>query len=110
VREIQVVTSQAGGKAVEVEMNSRTLEGLRVRIAQDGDRLTVKFSTGSQAISQLLSRHLDQLSQALETKGFHVAPIQVQLRPPGTASAESGSRPADRRRDQGGDRQQKRQR
>ena len=108
VNEILVVTQPGGQQGVEVQFNSTTLNGLRVSIAHNNDQTTIKFSTTSSSVSQLLNRNLDQLSQALQAKGLHVAPIQVELNAP-NRPPESGSTPRDSRGGGGQNKEQQQQ-
>ena len=112
VSEILVSATPEGGKSVEVQFNSKTLAGLKVQITGTGDHLSIRFSTSSQSVSQLLSRNIGQLSQALEAKGLQIAPIQIEMAPPPAAPAsspQSGNSGRDNRRGQGDGRQQKQQ-
>jgi len=81
VHEILVVAGPGAKPTVEIQFHSSTLEGLNVRIAKDGDDISIRFLTSSNTVAQLLSRKSDQLTQGLEAKGLHVAPIQVELAP-----------------------------
>ncbi|MBV9508137.1 MAG: flagellar hook-length control protein FliK, partial [Acidobacteriia bacterium] len=104
VQEIVATPAPDGAARVDVQFNSKTLEGLRVQVTRSEDTISVKFSTSSQSVSQLLSRNLGQLSQALESKGLHVAPIQVEMIPPPVThgDGQTDSSPQDGRRG-GGD-------
>jgi len=101
VREILVVTEPRGRQTVDVQFNSTTLDGLRVRISREEDKIAIRFLTASAAVSDLLSRNADQLSEALQAKGLHVVPIQVELSA-GPVSIETGLPARDGQRSGGG--------
>ncbi len=108
VHEILVVAGPGTKPTVEIQFHSNTLEGLNVQIAKNGDDISIRFLTSSNAVAQLLSRKSDQLSQGLEAKGLHVAPIRVELAP--ESPRVSDSRPSFREGRQGrGDGRQQRQ-
>ena len=109
VHEILVEAGPGVNPKVEVQFESKTLDGLNVRIVRKGDEISIRFLTGSDSVAQLLSRNTEQLSQTLMSKGLHVAPIQVERTPTPPAS-EAGSSPKDGRRGQGNERPDKRQR
>jgi hypothetical protein len=113
--EILVVAGPGTDPKVELQFNSKTLDGLNVRIERKierkGDEISIRFLTGSDSVAQLLTRNSTQLSEALLAKGLHVAPIQVQLAPSSPRSADTGGyNPRDGRRGQGDARRDKRQR
>ena len=105
VQEIAVVAGT--NPKVEIQFNSKTLQGLNVQIAKQGEQISVKFLTSSDSVAQLLSSNSTQLSQALEAKGLNVAPIQVQLAPASARFTDSGSSSRDSRRGRGDERQQR---
>jgi flagellar hook-length control protein FliK len=101
VREILVVTEPRGRQTVDVQFNSTTLDGLRVRISREDDKIAIRFLTASASVSDLLSRNAAQLSEALQAKGLHVVPIQVELRA-APVSMEAGPPARDGERGGGG--------
>jgi flagellar hook-length control protein FliK len=109
VKEIMVVAGPGTDPKVEVQFHSKTLEGLNVQIAKDGDRISIRFVTRSETVAQLLSRNSGHLSEALEAKGLHITPIQVELAPASPRPAGAGSSPRDNRRSRGDERQQRHQ-
>jgi flagellar hook-length control protein FliK len=111
VQEILVVSKPNEPRSVEIQFNSKTLDGLQVQIKQDRDQIAIRFSTASESISDLLSRNLNQLTEALHSKGLQVGPIQVERAPtPIDAAPGSGSAtPRDGRRGQSEERQQRQQ-
>jgi flagellar hook-length control protein FliK len=112
VQEIQVVTGPKGEQSVDVQFDSRTMQGLKVRISKVDEKVSIQFSCSDDAGARVLMKNLDQLSQALQAKGIPVASIRIDAgRPAATGQYESatgGERES--KRDQRGDRQQKRNR
>jgi hypothetical protein len=100
--EITAEAPPGGSASVEIQFDSRTLQGLHVRVQKTADRLDVRFSTSSEAVSRLLTANADSLAQALIQRGYVAPSIAVQSAPV-AASATSGGfrRPA-----RGGDRGQ----
>jgi flagellar hook-length control protein FliK len=107
VQEITAVAGPGTDPKVEIQFHSKTLEGLNVQIAKKGDEISIRFLTASDSVAQLLSKNSDQLSQALEAKGIHVAPIQVSLAPTAPRFTDSSSSSRDGRRGRGDERQQR---
>jgi hypothetical protein len=96
VREITAQAPPGGPGSVDIQFDSRTLEGLHVRIQKSDNGLNVLFSTSSEAVSQLLTTNVHSLTQALEQRGY-VAPTVTVQRSEGSASFPSGdSRPSSR--------------
>jgi len=90
VREITVNMPPGGVKSVDIQFDSRTLQGLHVRIQKEGDSaLHVQFSTASDAVSQLLTNKSQVLAEALQQRGY-VAPVITVQRPEGSAAFSSG--------------------
>jgi flagellar hook-length control protein FliK len=90
VREITVQMPQGSAKSVDIQFDSRTLQGLHVRIQKSGDNaLNVQFSTASEAVSRLLTNNSRALTEALEQRGY-VAPVITVQRPEGAAAFSSG--------------------
>jgi flagellar hook-length control protein FliK len=105
VDEILVVAQPNGQHDVELQFNSKTLDGLNVKITQGQDQISIRFSTTSASVSDLISRNLDQLSDALEHKGLQLAPIQVEFHPTQTNFESTGTGARDRRSGQQNERQ-----
>jgi hypothetical protein len=106
VQEIVVVTAPGNHASVDIQFDSRTLEGLHVQVRKTSDSVEVRFSTASEAVSRLLTANVDALTQALAQQGFAAPAVSVQHAPAITFSnAESGRSDTDsgsqRRRDQG---------
>jgi flagellar hook-length control protein FliK len=100
VREITVQMPPGGTRSVDIQFDSRTLQGVRVRIQNADGGLNVQFSTSSQAISRLLTSNVHALADALQQRGY-VSPVITVQRPEGSAAySSSDSRPSSR--DRGG--------
>jgi flagellar hook-length control protein FliK len=110
VQEILVVTQPNGQRSVELQFNSKSLDGLQVKISQEQDQIAIRFSASSSSVSDLISRNLDQLSDALHRKGLQVAPIQVEVvpTPANVESTNTGSK--DGRRQEQNEQQRRQQR
>jgi hypothetical protein len=105
---VQEIAAVAGtDPKVEIQFNSKTLQGLNVQIGKQRDEISIRFLTASDSVAQLLSTNTDRLSQALEAKGLHVAPIQVELAPASPRFTDSSPTSRDSRRGRGDERQQR---
>jgi flagellar hook-length control protein FliK len=109
VQEILVVAQPNGQHSVELQFNSKSLDGLHVKISQEQDQIAIRFSTASASVSELISRNLDQLSDALHRKGLELAPIQVELTPAPTNSVANNTGSRDGRRGQQNEEQRQQQ-
>jgi hypothetical protein len=110
VQEILVVTEAGGPPTVDVQFNSTTLDGLRVRISGNKDEIAIRFSTSSESVLHLLKQHVGELSDVVQAKGLHVAPIQIEMRPAPVVSPQPGSQPRHGRGGHSDTHQEKRQR
>jgi flagellar hook-length control protein FliK len=111
--EITVEAPPGGSSSVDIQFDSRTLQGLHVRVQKTGDTVEVRFSTSSEAVSRLLTSNADSLAQALVQRGYVAPSISVQTAPGPTAFSTGESRRSDRdgdrgKRDQGGGSQKRR--
>jgi flagellar hook-length control protein FliK len=77
VREISVVVNASGNQQVNIEMNSKTLQGLHVQIERRDGAVAIQFQSNSDQVAGLLSRNLESLSQGLAERGVNVAEIKV---------------------------------
>jgi hypothetical protein len=78
VQEIAAEAPPGGSSSVDIQFNSRTLEGLHVRIQKTGDSVQVQFSTSSDGIAQLLSANSQSLTAALTQRGYVAPAVSVQ--------------------------------
>ncbi len=86
--EITVATKESGVKEVQIQLNSKTLEGLKINISKpDAGGIQVQFQTQSNGIATMLQGQTSQLADRLAAKGLTVASISVN-RKPGALRAE----------------------
>lgn len=78
VQEIMVVAPARGPASVEIQFDSRTLNGLHVRIEKAGESLEIRLSTSSDAVSRLLATNVPMLAEALVQRGYVAPRILVQ--------------------------------
>ncbi len=81
VREISSLVNVKGNQQVNIELNSNVLKGLHIQIERQKDgAIAIQFQSSSEAVSQLLSRNMDALSQGLADRGVNVGDIRVSGR------------------------------
>jgi hypothetical protein len=104
VREITVHVPPAGAVSVDIQFDSRTLEGLHVRVQKSEQGVEVRLSTSSEAVSRLLTANAQSLTDALAQRGYAAPVVTVQRTQdsPAPSSADSGQ-PSRDPRDRGGD-------
>lgn len=78
VNEIQVELQGAGKSEVRIEFESKTLDGLQVKITRENNKLAVEMNCRSAEVSRLLAHHVEGLTAALESRGY-VAPV-IEIR------------------------------
>jgi flagellar hook-length control protein FliK len=66
-----------GAQVVEIQFNSKTLDGLRVDVRSQQGLVSVNFSTSAPHVTDLLNDNIGSLRSALETKGVRVARLRV---------------------------------
>jgi flagellar hook-length control protein FliK len=89
VDEITVEAPPDGRTSIDIQFDSRTLEGLHVRIQKAGHAVEVRFSTSSEAISRLLTANSGRLTEALIQRGYVAPNVSVQ-RPQGSMAFFAG--------------------
>ena len=95
VREISSLVNVKGNQQVNIELNSNVLKGLHIQIERQKDgAIAIQFQSSSEAVSQLLSKNMDALSQGLVDRGVNVGDIRDSGRDSttGTASSMQGSK------------------
>jgi len=95
VEKVQASKDATGNDQVDIQFNSRTLQGLQVNISRNDAGVSIRFNTDSDQISQLLSQNVQALSQALAAKGIDVGDIRVlpnAAAPSESFNSGSGSR------------------
>ena len=98
VQEIRMVSPSGAPPAIEIQFNSKTLDGLRVQVGSVDGQLNIQFLPKTEQTAQLLSENVASLNQALVDRGYKVAAIAVQ---PASSSGQSSTSP-DRGRQGGG--------
>ena len=81
VQEIRVTGDQDRVSEIEIQFNSRTLEGLHVRVSRQEAQISIQFSTQSAQVSRLLSGNLGQLSQNLMSHGMPPPTFKIHTGP-----------------------------
>lgn len=79
--EITVATKESGVKEVQIQLNSKTFEGLQINISRQDGGIQVQFQTQSNRVAELLQGQSGQLADRLAAKGLTVASISVNRRP-----------------------------
>lgn len=77
VKEIWHGVNAQGQQQVDIHLNSRVFEGLRIQIVRDSDRLNIHFESASDAVAQLLNRNVGALTESLAAHGVRVGHIRV---------------------------------
>jgi hypothetical protein len=99
VREIHVQAPPGSGGSVDIQFDSRTLEGLHVRVQKTNQGVEVKLSTSSEAVSRLLTANTQSLTEALAQRGYAAPVVSVQRT---ETPAGTSARPSRDARDRGG--------
>lgn len=79
--QIEIFKQEGGAHAVNINFDSKTLEGLQVQIRQHDGELAIRFITQSNHVSKLLSRHSGELREALAGKGVRIGSIAIASNP-----------------------------
>lgn len=78
--EIAVLTRADGSQEVQIEVDSKVLQDLRISISQRDGEVSIRLMTDSQQTARLLNEGMPQLMAALQTRHVSVAGIQVAPR------------------------------
>ena len=97
VREITAGVNAAGRNEVNIELNSKTLNGLQIHIEKHDGKIDVQFQSRTDDVARLLSRNVGALSQALADRGVAVNDIRIETPQavPRTEEYKSNSRQQD---------------
>jgi flagellar hook-length control protein FliK len=93
VSEIRSAMNKDGSRTVDIQFDSRTLEGLKVHITEQEGNLSIQFATNSEQVAALLTDHKADLTNALAADGFTVSNISTSVqskRGGSTATRERG--------------------
>jgi flagellar hook-length control protein FliK len=80
VSEIRSARNKDGSRSVEIEFDSKTLQGLQVMIREQQGTLSILFSTQSENVAALLNNHKPDLISALASDGFKTGSISTSVR------------------------------
>jgi flagellar hook-length control protein FliK len=78
VEQIRVEIAPGDITSIEIDFNSKTLEGLKVRIESKDGKLGVHFTPPSEKVATLLSQNLATLSQNLTNQGYQLSVIDLK--------------------------------
>ncbi len=76
-KEIWHGSNAQGQEQVDIHLNSKVFDGLRIQIVRDSDRLNIRFEGASEAVAQLLNRNVGALTESLAAHGVRVGHIRV---------------------------------
>lgn len=76
-QQIDLVKQAGKTEGVNITFDSKTLEGLQVQIRQQDGEMAIRFVTQSENVSNLLSRHTGELTEALTGKGVKIRNISI---------------------------------
>ena len=98
VQEIWHSVSAQGQEQVDIQLNSKVFEGLKIQIVRQPGTFDIRFESSSDVVAQLLARNVGALTQSLAAHGVPVGQIRVNE----TESARWMSRKAQSRPQSGG--------
>ena len=78
LQEITVQAPPGSNASVDIQFDSRTLQGLHVRVQKAGEGVQIQFSTSSETISRLLTANAQSLSDALLQRGYVSPTVSIQ--------------------------------
>ena len=76
-KEIWHGVNAQGQEQINIHLNSKVFDGLRIQIVRDSDRLNVRFEGASDSVAQLLNRNVGALTESLAAHGIRVGHIRV---------------------------------
>ena len=77
VQEIWHTVGAQGQEKVDIQLNSKVFEGLKIQIVRQPGAFDVRFQSASEGIAQLLTQNLGALAQSLAAHGVPVGQIRV---------------------------------
>jgi flagellar hook-length control protein FliK len=78
VQEMVVAIDAVGCERVEIQLDSKTLDGLRIQIRNQGGEVAIRFFSHSPEVTQFLTQNLPALSQAMANRGIRVGACRVE--------------------------------
>jgi hypothetical protein len=106
VQEISHAVSAQGQETVDIQLNSKVFEGLKIQVVRQPGAFDVRFQSASEGISQLLAQNAGALAQSLAAHGVPVGQIRVNDAEP---SRWTSRNPQGRQQGSGGGRGRQRQ-
>jgi len=91
-REINFGVNAAGKEQIEIQLNSKTFDGLRIQIVRDQGLINIQFQARTQELSQLLTENVGALTNSLADHGIKVGQIRVNE---SASSRWFGKKPSD---------------
>lgn len=76
-KEIWHGVNARGQEQIDIHLNSKVFDGLRIQIVRDSDRLNIRFEGASDTVAQLLNRNVGALTESLAAHGVRVGHIRV---------------------------------
>ncbi|MGH9425984.1 MAG: flagellar hook-length control protein FliK, partial [Terriglobia bacterium] len=76
-KEIWHGVNAQGQEQIDIHLNSKVFDGLKIQIVRDSDRLNIRFEGASDTVTQLLNRNVGALTESLAAHGIRVGHIRV---------------------------------
>jgi len=76
-KEIWHGVNAQGQEQIDIQLNSKVFDGLKIQIVRDSDRLNIRFEGASDTVAQLLNRNVGALTESLAAHGVRVGHIRV---------------------------------
>ncbi len=91
VQEIVVATGPENKARVDIQLNSKTFDGLKISITHEKGSVAIQMTSATPEVAAVLNRNVDQLQVALVERGVPVSSIRVQtVRTPGSLPRGAG--------------------
>jgi len=91
VKEVRVVAPPGQPPRIDIEFNSKTLDGLKVQIGKQDGGLAISFTARNDQVGKLLSENVAALSESLAANGYQVSKIEVKTPAASVANDRSGA-------------------
>ena len=93
-QEIWHTVSAQGQEQVDIQLNSKVFDGLKIQIVRQPGTFDIRFESSSDVVAQLLARNVGALTQSLAAHGVPVGQIRVnESEPARWMSRKAQSRP-----------------
>lgn len=80
VQEIWTSMNERGQEQVQIQLNSKVLDGLQIQITREKDAISLRFISRTDQTAQLLSRNTGALAASLAEHGVQVNRIELNNR------------------------------